>query len=328
VPWFLKPRQIPSLYRGEVSGNPFLGQLEEMFPILVCRYEDVVPTIARERVVQSPRTSRLARGHLEGDVQQQVRIRSPTGWPVCVGVELSIRGRTRDQALRVACPGVGTRWRVDGSIIHVLSHVCPRIRFRSWHSPPAGRASTRTTRSLCSVLGCLSPRSQRETANCDTPAARRAARRRSAGGLLDRGLDIVMAMATTMPSTYPYAQQEVAKLADVLPAFISRLVELGIVAPDENGTFFDGDVRRVRLMRTLDRAGLPLDFRAGRPCCDGGSTEQGLIGSPTTPAFHPCTEREVQGGDESDEPSGSTNSSGQEGERRENDNGDAHPHEE
>jgi hypothetical protein len=52
-----------------------------------------------------------------------------------------------------------------------------------------------------------------------------------------------------------------------------------------------------------------------------------LVGSPPTPAFHPSTEREVQGGDESDESIGSSNSSGQEEERGENDNGDSRPHE-
>jgi hypothetical protein len=48
----------------------------------------------------------------------------------------------------------------------------------------------------------------------------------------------------------------------VLPAFVSQLVELGIVSPDEDGTFSTGDVRRMCLLRTLDRSGLPLDGAA------------------------------------------------------------------
>lgn len=64
---------------------------------------------------------------------------------------------------------------------------------------------------------------------------------------------------TTTASTFRHEPQGAAKAADVPPAFLSQLVELGIVAPDEDGSFSGGDVRRVRLMHTLDRAGLPLD---------------------------------------------------------------------
>jgi adenylate cyclase len=62
-----------------------------------------------------------------------------------------------------------------------------------------------------------------------------------------------------MASAFRYQAQEAAKAAEVLPEFLSHLVELGIVFPDEDGTFSTGDVRRIRLLRTLDRAGLPLD---------------------------------------------------------------------
>ena len=62
-----------------------------------------------------------------------------------------------------------------------------------------------------------------------------------------------------MASTFRYQAQEAAKAAEVLPGFVSQLVELDIVSPDEDGSFSTGDVRRIRLMKTLDRAGLPLD---------------------------------------------------------------------
>jgi class 3 adenylate cyclase/DNA-binding transcriptional MerR regulator len=68
-----------------------------------------------------------------------------------------------------------------------------------------------------------------------------------------------MTASTAGASTFRYEAQEAAKAADVLPAFVSQLVELGIVPPDENGTFSTGDVRRIRLLRTLERAGLPID---------------------------------------------------------------------
>jgi adenylate cyclase len=62
-----------------------------------------------------------------------------------------------------------------------------------------------------------------------------------------------------MAAMFRYEAQDAAKAAEVPPALVSQLVELGIVTPDEDGTFSTGDVRRIRLLRTLDRAGLPLD---------------------------------------------------------------------
>jgi len=58
---------------------------------------------------------------------------------------------------------------------------------------------------------------------------------------------------------FTYEAQDVAKAADVPPAFVSRLVGLDVVPPDQDGRFSDGDVRRIRLLRTLDEAGLPLE---------------------------------------------------------------------
>jgi class 3 adenylate cyclase/DNA-binding transcriptional MerR regulator len=68
-----------------------------------------------------------------------------------------------------------------------------------------------------------------------------------------------MTVSSAGASTFRYQAQEAAKAAEVLPAFLSQLVELGIVSPDEDGTFSTGDVRRIRLLRTLERAGLPID---------------------------------------------------------------------
>jgi class 3 adenylate cyclase len=50
-----------------------------------------------------------------------------------------------------------------------------------------------------------------------------------------------------------------AESAGVTRDFVGRLVELGILTPDRDRTFSRADVRRVRLVETLDRAGVPLD---------------------------------------------------------------------
>jgi class 3 adenylate cyclase len=52
---------------------------------------------------------------------------------------------------------------------------------------------------------------------------------------------------------------EVAERAGVAVTFVERLVGLAIVVPDEDGAFSQGDVFRARLMRSTDRAGVPLE---------------------------------------------------------------------
>ena len=56
-----------------------------------------------------------------------------------------------------------------------------------------------------------------------------------------------------------YSIGDVARRAGVDRGYVSRLVEIGIVSSDQGGSFSEGDVRRVRLMQTLERAGVPLD---------------------------------------------------------------------
>jgi adenylate cyclase len=53
--------------------------------------------------------------------------------------------------------------------------------------------------------------------------------------------------------------QEVAERAGVDIDYLGRLVDLGLVVPDEDGTFSEGDARRARLYRGLERAGLPTE---------------------------------------------------------------------
>jgi adenylate cyclase len=56
-----------------------------------------------------------------------------------------------------------------------------------------------------------------------------------------------------------YAMSELEARAGVEPGYVGRLVALGVVAPDVGGTFSAGDVRRVRLIAALDRAGIPIE---------------------------------------------------------------------
>jgi len=51
----------------------------------------------------------------------------------------------------------------------------------------------------------------------------------------------------------------VAERAGVEPSYLVRLVDLGVVAPEEPDGFSPGDVRRVLMARSLEGAGIPLD---------------------------------------------------------------------
>ncbi len=53
-------------------------------------------------------------------------------------------------------------------------------------------------------------------------------------------------------------REDAARRAGVKPEYVDRLVGLGILGPS-GGAFSKGDVRRIALMETLERAGLPLD---------------------------------------------------------------------
>jgi adenylate cyclase len=55
------------------------------------------------------------------------------------------------------------------------------------------------------------------------------------------------------------SRQEVSERAGVDPAYVRRLVDVGALAPGPDGTFSEGDARRARLFRGLERAGLPID---------------------------------------------------------------------
>lgn len=61
-----------------------------------------------------------------------------------------------------------------------------------------------------------------------------------------------------------YSRAEVADRAGVTRDYVDRLIELGIITPDGEDRFTRGDVRRVQLAPTLERAGVrPEELAAG-----------------------------------------------------------------
>jgi adenylate cyclase len=55
------------------------------------------------------------------------------------------------------------------------------------------------------------------------------------------------------------SQRAVAERAGVDPDYVARLIDVGVLVPEGDGTFTDGDARRARLYRALERAGLPIE---------------------------------------------------------------------
>ena len=56
-----------------------------------------------------------------------------------------------------------------------------------------------------------------------------------------------------------YSRENAAERAGVEPHYLVRLVDLGILAPEERDRFSPGDVRRVLMAKSLEDAGIPLD---------------------------------------------------------------------
>jgi adenylate cyclase len=56
-----------------------------------------------------------------------------------------------------------------------------------------------------------------------------------------------------------YSGDEAADRAGVEPAYLGRLVDLGILGSEQPGHFSPGDVRRVAMVKSLEDAGIPLD---------------------------------------------------------------------
>src|SRR5207253_9165434 len=56
-----------------------------------------------------------------------------------------------------------------------------------------------------------------------------------------------------------YTQEDAAERVEVEPSYLVRLVDLGILAPEEPDRFSPGDVRRVLMAKSLEDAGIPLE---------------------------------------------------------------------
>ncbi len=56
-----------------------------------------------------------------------------------------------------------------------------------------------------------------------------------------------------------YSREDAAERVGVEPSYLARLVDLGILAPEESDRFSPGDVRRVLLARSLEDAGISLE---------------------------------------------------------------------
>lgn len=59
-----------------------------------------------------------------------------------------------------------------------------------------------------------------------------------------------------------HVRSNVASKAGVEPDYVDRLVELGMLTPDDDGRFSTGDVRRARWIRSLEESGVPLEGMA------------------------------------------------------------------
>jgi adenylate cyclase len=59
-----------------------------------------------------------------------------------------------------------------------------------------------------------------------------------------------------------FPRRELADRADVDSAYVDQLVNLGLLTPGQEDSFSVGDLRRVRLLKSLEQAGMPLEGMA------------------------------------------------------------------
>jgi adenylate cyclase len=85
------------------------------------------------------------------------------------------------------------------------------------------------------------------------------------------------------------SEREVAERAGVDLDYVTKLVDVGVLAPDGDGTFTEGDVRRARLYQGLERTGLPLE--AIREALEAGELSFGWLDNPLYDLIAPLTSR-------------------------------------
>ena len=102
---------------------------------------------------------------------------------------------------------------------------------------------------------------------------------------------------STEPATEPAAgrpgltRADVAQRAGVEPAFVDRMCELGILDAAE-GAFSEGDMRRARILHSLDAAGLPLE--AVGKGVRAGVVDLGFVDDPAYELFTGLTDETFQ----------------------------------
>ena len=86
---------------------------------------------------------------------------------------------------------------------------------------------------------------------------------------------------TSTPTTEPiYTRAEMVSRSGIGAGFIDRLCALGILSPNGDDRFTEGDARRARIMQALDSTGLPLDAVA-----EAMRTDQIDLGFVDDPAY-------------------------------------------
>jgi adenylate cyclase len=88
------------------------------------------------------------------------------------------------------------------------------------------------------------------------------------------------------------SDREVAERAGVEPGYVTRLVDVGVLTPADDGAFTEGDVRRARLYQGLERTGLPLE--AIREALDAGELSFGWLDNPLYDLIAPLSQRSFQ----------------------------------
>jgi adenylate cyclase len=85
------------------------------------------------------------------------------------------------------------------------------------------------------------------------------------------------------------SEREVAERAGVDLDYVTKLIDVGVLAPHGDDTFTEGDVRRARLYQGLERTGLPLE--AMREALDAGELSFGWLDNPLYDLIAPLSQR-------------------------------------
>ncbi len=80
-----------------------------------------------------------------------------------------------------------------------------------------------------------------------------------------------------------YDRADAATRSGTTVSFVDRLCELGLLSPSADGLFTEGDIRRTRIVQSLEDGGLPLDGLAA--AVRGGVLDLGFVDAPAYERF-------------------------------------------